>query len=192
MQSAADILAANGLQVPSFAPGRYYSTCPKCSASRQREHQKFNCVGVTIGENGSVHFGCNHCGWRGPTKANGHGGGGNVVATYDYVDEAGELLFQKVRLPNKNFWQQRPDGHGGWIKDTKGVRKLLYRLPELRAAIANGRTVLCVEDRDRQTARRPPRHRSGNRKGATMGCRQDQNPHQRRQAHRPLHEAGFF
>jgi putative DNA primase/helicase len=145
MQSAADILAANGLQVPSFAPGRYYSTCPKCSASRQREHQKFNCVGVTIGENGSVHFGCNHCGWRGPTKANGHRDGGNVVATYDYVDEAGELLFQKVRLPNKNFWQQRPDGHGGWIKDTKGVRKLLYRLPELRAAIANGRTVLCVE-----------------------------------------------
>ena len=53
------------------------------------------------------------------------------VATYDYTDGAGRLLFQAVRLEPKAFKQRRPDGRGGWIWDLKGVQRVLYRLPEL-------------------------------------------------------------
>ncbi len=54
-----------------------------------------------------------------------------IVATYDYKDESGKLLFQTVRLEPKNFRQRRPNGKGGWIWNLEGVRRVLYRLPEL-------------------------------------------------------------
>lgn len=57
-----------------------------------------------------------------------------IVATYEYVDEQGALLFQAVRFDPKEFRQRRPDGRGGWIYDIKGVRRILYRLPELLTA----------------------------------------------------------
>ena len=53
------------------------------------------------------------------------------VATYDYLDENGELLFQTVRYEPKDFRQRRPNGDGGWIWNLRGVRPVLYRLPEL-------------------------------------------------------------
>jgi hypothetical protein len=53
------------------------------------------------------------------------------VATYEYKDEAGDLLFEVIRYEPKAFRQRRPDGRGGWIYDTKGVRRVLYRLPAL-------------------------------------------------------------
>jgi len=64
-----------------------------------------------------------------------------IVAIYDYVDEAGTLLYQKLRNEPKEFKQRRPDGNGGWIWDLKGVRRVPYHLPELRAA----KNVLLVE-----------------------------------------------
>ena len=57
-----------------------------------------------------------------------------IVTTYDYLDEQSALLFQAVRFDPKEFRQRRPDGRGGWIFDLKGVRRILYRLPELLAA----------------------------------------------------------
>ena len=66
-----------------------------------------------------------------------------VVATYDYVDEQGNLLFQVLRKSDKNFPQRRPDGKGGWIYNLDGVRRVLYRLPKL---LQNpDETVLLVE-----------------------------------------------
>lgn len=62
-------------------------------------------------------------GFRNPTS--------EEVATYDYRDEAGVLLYQTVRFDPKDFKQRRPDSKGGWIWDLKGVRLVLYRLPEL-------------------------------------------------------------
>lgn len=56
-----------------------------------------------------------------------------IVATYDYRDEAGELLLQVVRMEPKTFRQRRPDGDG-WIWSAKDVRVVPYRLPELLAA----------------------------------------------------------
>ena len=57
-----------------------------------------------------------------------------IVATYDYTDESGKLLFQVVRYDPKDFRQRRPDGHGGWLHNLHGVRRVPYRLPELLTA----------------------------------------------------------
>ena len=61
---------------------------------------------------------------------------GPIVATYDYVDPAGELLFQVTRhSPPKDFRQRRPDpaNPGGWIWSVGDILRPLYRLPELLA-----------------------------------------------------------
>lgn len=55
-----------------------------------------------------------------------------IVATYDYQDESGTLLYQVVRYPHHQFSQRRPDGKGGWIYNLTGVRRVLYHLPELQ------------------------------------------------------------
>jgi 5S rRNA maturation endonuclease (ribonuclease M5) len=57
-----------------------------------------------------------------------------IIATYDYTDEDGNPLFQCVRYEPKDFKQRRPDGAGGWIWKLKGVRLVLYRLPEVGKA----------------------------------------------------------
>src|SRR5262249_10330511 len=36
-----------------------------------------------------------------------------------------------VRCAGKRFKQRRPDGRGGWLWKLNGVRRVLYRLPEL-------------------------------------------------------------
>jgi hypothetical protein len=68
-----------------------------------------------------------------------------INATYDYVDEADDILFQVVRFDPKDFRQRRPDGREGWEWSVKGVRHVPYRLPELQEAIANDRTIVIVE-----------------------------------------------
>jgi 5S rRNA maturation endonuclease (ribonuclease M5) len=68
------------------------------------------------------------------------GGGNNgssekkIVATYNYTDEAGNLLFQCVRFQPKDFRQRQSDGKGGWIWNLEGVRRVLYRLPQIISA----------------------------------------------------------
>ena len=57
-----------------------------------------------------------------------------IVKTYDYRDETGKLLFQVCRLDPKDFRQRSPVENGGWSWSTKGVRKVLYRLPSVLAA----------------------------------------------------------
>jgi putative DNA primase/helicase len=79
-----------------------------------------------------------HNGTQRPTRS-------TIAAEYDYVDEAGTLLFQAVRFVPKKFSQRRPDGKGGWFWDLKGVRRVLYRLPEVIESIAMSRVILIVE-----------------------------------------------
>ena len=55
-----------------------------------------------------------------------------MTATYDYVDENGELRYQVVRMEPKTFRQRRPDGNG-WSWSVKGVEPLPYRLPDMLA-----------------------------------------------------------
>ena len=56
---------------------------------------------------------------------------GKVVASYDYHDASGNLVYQAVRLEPKSFRQRRPDGNDGWHWNMDGVDRVLYRLPEL-------------------------------------------------------------
>lgn len=76
-----------------------------------------------------------------------------TTTTYDYRDEEGTLLFQVVRYAprpgaGKPFAQRRPDGSGGWIDDLKGVRRVLYRLPELLAASADEPVYITEGEKD--------------------------------------------
>jgi Protein of unknown function (DUF3631) len=68
-----------------------------------------------------------------------------IVATYDYADESGAPLFQVVRFAPKDFRQRRPNGKGGWTWSLGKTRRVLYRLPEVRDAVARGRLVVIVE-----------------------------------------------
>lgn len=59
-----------------------------------------------------------------------------IVATYDYTDADGVVLFQVCRFEPKAFKQRRPDAsaRGGWTWSVKGVQQVPYRLPQLLAA----------------------------------------------------------
>lgn len=72
-----------------------------------------------------------------------------IVETYDYIDEAGEVLFQVCRMEPKDFRQRCPDGAGGWSWSVKGVRQVPFRLHEIKAAIARGETIyVCEGEKD--------------------------------------------
>lgn len=68
-----------------------------------------------------------------------------ILHTYPYVDERGELLFEAVRFEPKKFAQRRPDGHGDWVWNLQGVRRVLYHLPAVLDAVKRGATVFFVE-----------------------------------------------
>lgn len=65
--------------------------------------------------------------------------------TYDYTDQQGRLLYQTVRKPGKKFMYRQPGDNGEWIYNLKGVQRVLYRLPEVVRAVAEGRPVWITE-----------------------------------------------
>lgn len=71
-------------------------------------------------------------------SSNGNGNGvtaKKIVAQYQYHDESSNLLCEVVRYQPKDFRQRRPDGNGGWVWNMDGVKRIPYRLPELRRAV---------------------------------------------------------
>ncbi|WP_276200589.1 AAA family ATPase [Chelatococcus sp. XZ-Ab1] len=86
-----------------------------------------------------------------------------ITAFYDYTDLAGDLLYQVCRKEwidengrrKKTFVQRRPDGKGGWIWNLGEVQHTLYRLPEIREAVAAGETIWLPEgEKDVETLQR--------------------------------------
>jgi putative DNA primase/helicase len=71
--------------------------------------------------------------------------GGEVVSVYRYDDASGRLLYEVLRKVPKGFACRRPDGAGGWVWNLAGVERVLYRLPEVMAAIAAQQLVFVVE-----------------------------------------------
>lgn len=71
-----------------------------------------------------------------------------IATTYDYWDEQGKLLFQAIRYKPKRFSQRRPDGKDGWIWNLDGVRRVLYRLPELLSADPSATVFVCEGEKD--------------------------------------------
>lgn len=55
-----------------------------------------------------------------------------IVATYDYTDEAGNLLYQVVRYEPKGFAQRVPDGND-WSWKLGNIRRVPYNLPDILA-----------------------------------------------------------
>ena len=68
-----------------------------------------------------------------------------VEREYDYVDSDGELLCQKIRYFPKDFRQRRPDGKGNWIWNLQGVKRVLYNLPAVAAAIKSKGAIYLLE-----------------------------------------------
>jgi 5S rRNA maturation endonuclease (ribonuclease M5) len=70
-----------------------------------------------------------------------------VEEIYPYEDERGDVLYEVVRYHGKQFRQRRPDPTApeGYLWNTRGVRRVLYRLPQVQAAIAKGETIYVVE-----------------------------------------------
>lgn len=64
---------------------------------------------------------------------------------YDYRDESGGLLYQVLRYEPKAFRQRRPDGKGDWIWTLGDVPRVLYRLPDVLAAVESGETIYITE-----------------------------------------------
>lgn len=84
-----------------------------------------------------------------PARAPAQEGGDKfkIVRTYDYHDEAGELVFQVCRLDPKSFRQRRPDpsARDEWTWKVQGTRPVPYRLPDLLAGINAGAVVFIAE-----------------------------------------------
>ena len=76
---------------------------------------------------------------------------------YQYRDDDGTLLYEVERRQyqhGKRFKQRQPDGNGGWAWTMAGARRVLYHLPEVRAAIQAGKPVVIVEgEKDVETLR---------------------------------------
>jgi hypothetical protein len=80
----------------------------------------------------------------------------DVVARYPYRDEAGRLLYEKVRLEpgfkgtDKTFLLRRPDPtwRDGWTWKLGDVRRVLYRLPELLAAPLDAPVYVVAGEKD--------------------------------------------
>ncbi len=76
---------------------------------------------------------------------------GNVVATYYYRDANHALLYRVERLEapdgSKSFRQSRPHPTKTdcWLYNMEGVQRVLYRLPRVKEAIAQGEFVYLVE-----------------------------------------------
>ena len=69
-----------------------------------------------------------------------------VTAEYRYTDGRGDVLYVKERRQPKDFRVKRPDGRGGWsYRLGNDTPRVLYRLPEVLAAVADGRVVYLVE-----------------------------------------------
>lgn len=74
-----------------------------------------------------------------------------LVKTYDYTDENGELLYQVCRYEPKSFRQRRPDTKGGWVNNMDGITRVLYRMPEVLMA---DEVIVCEGEKDADTLAR--------------------------------------
>lgn len=67
------------------------------------------------------------------------------VAVYRYQDENGQEVRQKVRFEPKDFRIRHQNAAGEWVYKAGTGPAVLYRLPEVMAAITEGRTIFVCE-----------------------------------------------
>lgn len=140
-----DLLRQHNINLNSTQAGQHYAICPQCTHQRKPQHQKQQKLSVKIDGSG-VCWNCAHCGWSGPPKGsnNGHD---NFRATHDYKDASGQYLYTKVRYPkghDPKCLLARRNGKS-WQWGTAKAARVLYRLPDVLAAIAEGKTIAVAE-----------------------------------------------
>lgn len=109
-----------------------------------------------------------------PAKPTEQPGRPTLVATYEYTDPNGKVLFCKGRFQPKDFrvWRPKPGGGKDW--GIGGAPRVLYRLPKIIQAISEGRPILLVEgEKDVHAAERAGAVATCNFDGA---ARADQRP----------------
>lgn len=153
LQSALDALTAKGCK-PTPSGHGYIAYCPVHEADHNGHKPSLS---IAPGDKQPVvmtcHAGCDFrdiekaLGLEKPAPVNGKR---PIVATYHYRDLQGNVVSEKVRYEPKDFRQRWPDGNGGYVwKKPTAAPVVLYRLPELRAAIAAGEPVyVCEGEKD--------------------------------------------
>jgi hypothetical protein len=132
----------------------------KCPAHEDRRAS----LSISAGDNGAVlircHAGCSIeaiCDRMGlavkdlfpPRESHRNNGAARkIVAEYDYLNAAGDLIYQTVRYSPKDFRQRRPDGKGGWLWNLDGVPRVPYRLIELRESGPDEQVYICEGEKD--------------------------------------------
>ena len=153
LQDAVDALARLGCK-PTKSGDGYTAYCPIHESDGSGHKPSLN---LKAGDTQAVVVRCHAgCDWKeilkalDITPAPSHNGKRRIVATYSYRDLDGREAFQKIRYEPKDFLQRWPDGQGGWLWKRPGnAPHFLYRLPELRAAISEERTVfICEGEKD--------------------------------------------
>ena len=79
-----------------------------------------------------------------PDKPQRNGAARQIVAEHSYQEENGNELFQVVRYFPKDF-RQRRKVNGKWVWNLEGVKRVLYRLPEITHDLAQGFTIFVCE-----------------------------------------------
>ncbi|MBI5633909.1 MAG: hypothetical protein HZA15_10560 [Nitrospirae bacterium] len=132
--------------VKPLGSGWYSGLCPlpghddqNASLNFNPDSGGFNCHGCS--KSGSIKDFCQSLGLPLPFVSSPKRIKGQIVKTYDYINEQGTLLFQTVRLEPKDFQQRRPDGQGGWIWNLKGIERVLFNL----SAVIQATDVIIVE-----------------------------------------------
>jgi len=147
----ADILAALGSRVVQHRPnGEITVWCPFHPDGQGNPPHKPN-LEIKPGNKAAYVWACPVCNTGGTLRElaarlreigampprDDHRSSEKIVATYDYTDEHGALLYQVVRLCGKVFPQRRRGIDGEWVWNLDGVRRVPYRLPQLLAAAAD-------------------------------------------------------
>jgi DNA primase len=70
---------------------------------------------------------------------------GKIEKIYPYCDEQNKVIFEVVRYQPKDFSFRRPNGKGGHIDNLNGVQRVIYRLPQIKAAITRKDLICHVE-----------------------------------------------
>lgn len=68
-----------------------------------------------------------------------------IIERYAYRGLDGQTVYEAVRLDPKGFRQRRLGPAGEWIWNLQGIAPLLYRLPEVVAAVGAGDQIWIVE-----------------------------------------------
>jgi 5S rRNA maturation endonuclease (ribonuclease M5) len=136
------ILEQRGLAPKPSGPDRWQSLCPA-------HEDRVPSLSIGTGHDDCLllkcHAGCTFADVLASLDVQSNGNGRPEPTEYIYHDAAGEIAFKVVRKPGKRFFQARPDGAGDWIWDMQGVERVLYRLPRLLAAVAEGQTIYLAE-----------------------------------------------